>query len=202
MSYSGRIPGLDGLRGIAALAVVAFHFNIFFLPQARLAGILPGVSHAYLAVDLFFLMSGFVMAHVYGRLLAANWREHWRRFVIARFARLYPVFAVTLVVMFVAVALSHIPLTYVLFSGRTLALQPLMLQQWTSGLSWNYPSWSISTETEAYVYFVFFVGLLIYGRYPRIVAAGCCSTVSMPAATLACRLGVWRWLPCFWSGQA
>jgi peptidoglycan/LPS O-acetylase OafA/YrhL len=176
MNHTGRIPGLDGLRGIAALAVVAFHFDIFFVPQARLAGILPGVSHAYLAVDLFFLMSGFVVAHVYGAALAANWREHWRDFAIARFARLYPVFAVTLVVMIAAVVLSHEPLTYVSFSARTLALQPLMLQQWASGLSWNYPSWSISTETEAYVYFVFFAALLIRGRYPRIVAA-CCGLV-------------------------
>jgi peptidoglycan/LPS O-acetylase OafA/YrhL len=173
MNYARRIPGLDGLRGIAALAVVAFHFDIFFLPQVHLAGIVPGVSRAYLAVDLFFLMSGFVMAHVYGRTLASNWREHWRQFAIARFARLYPVFAVTLVVMIVAVVLSNVPITYVSFSGRTLALQPLMLQQWASGLSWNYPSWSISTETEAYIYFVFFAGLLIYGRHPRIIAASC-----------------------------
>jgi len=40
---------LDGLRGLAALAVMAFHFNIFFLPQARL----PFVGRPCLAVDLF-----------------------------------------------------------------------------------------------------------------------------------------------------
>src|SRR5271154_3749496 len=58
-----RISSLDGLRGIAALAVVLFHYNIFYLPQAKL----PYIGQGYLGVDLFFLMSGFVMAHVYGR---------------------------------------------------------------------------------------------------------------------------------------
>jgi peptidoglycan/LPS O-acetylase OafA/YrhL len=47
---------------------------------------------------LFFLMSGFVMAHVYGQKLASNWRAHWRDFAIMRFARIYPLFAVTTLV--------------------------------------------------------------------------------------------------------
>ena len=53
MSHARRIPSLDGLRGIAATAVMAFHFNIFFLPQARLSDILPFLRRAYLAVDFF-----------------------------------------------------------------------------------------------------------------------------------------------------
>jgi peptidoglycan/LPS O-acetylase OafA/YrhL len=47
----------------------------------------------------------------------------------------------------------------------------LTLQQWASG--WNYPSWSISTEAEAYVYFVFFAGLLVTQRKPLFIASGC-----------------------------
>src|ERR1700676_1256947 len=106
MSYARRVPSLDGLRGIAAIAVMLFHFNIFFLPQARL----PFVGRAYLAVDLFFMLSGFVMAHVYGRLLASSWRVHALLFARARFARLYPLFAVTTLGMLVIFALSHRPL--------------------------------------------------------------------------------------------
>jgi peptidoglycan/LPS O-acetylase OafA/YrhL len=169
MSYATRIPCLDGLRGLAALAVVLFHFNIFFLPQARL----PFVGRAYLAVDLFFMLSGFVMAHVYGRLLASNWRVHAPLFARARFARLYPLFAVTTLGMLVVFALSHRPLSLVSFSGGSLALQPFLLQQWAPGLSWDYPSWSISTEAEAYVSFVFCSGLLLAGKHPRLIATGC-----------------------------
>src|SRR5271155_5124721 len=150
MSYARRISSLDGMRGIAAIAVMMFHFNIFFLPQARL----PFLGRAYLSVDLFFLLSGFVMAHVYGRELASNWRAHWPKLAIARFARIYPLFALTMLAMTTIVSLSDTRLRFVSFSGWSLALQPFLLQQW-SGLSWNYPSWSISTEAEAYIFFVF-----------------------------------------------
>jgi peptidoglycan/LPS O-acetylase OafA/YrhL len=167
MRHARRIPCLDGLRGLAAIAVMAFHFNIFFLPQARL----PFLSSAYLAVDLFFLLSGFVMTHVYGRELAVSWRAHWQEFAIARFARIFPLFALTLLAM-MAVHLSRTPLALISFSRRSLALQPLLLQQW-SGLSWNYPSWSISTEAEAYIFFVFSAGLFVTGKYPHFMGACC-----------------------------
>src|SRR6202051_1243796 len=120
---------------------MAFHFHLFFLPQ----GGLPCVGRAYLAVDLFFILSGFVMAHVYGRELASNWRAHWPKFAIARFARIYPLFALTMLSMMTTVSLSGARMRLISFSGRSLVLQPFLLQQW-SGLSWNYPSWSISTE--------------------------------------------------------
>ena len=169
MDPGARITSLDGLRGIAAMSVMAFHFNIFFLPQARI----PFLGHAYLAVDLFFLLSGFVMAHVYGRLLASNWRMHWRRFALARFARIYPLFLITTLALAVLVALYRVPTNLVSLSGRSLALQLPLMQQWCSGLSWNYPSWSISTEAEAYLYFVLSAGLLLTGKYPRLMAVCC-----------------------------
>src|SRR5215472_14507248 len=169
MSYVTRLPCLDGLRGIAAIGVMLFHFNTFFLPQARL----PFVGRAYLAVDLFFLLSGFVMAHVYGRLLARNWRAHWWEFARARCARIYPLFAMTTLAMTIAVALFKTPLINVSFTSRSLWLQPFLLQQWAYGLSWDYPSWSISTEAEAYIFFVFAAGLLLTGKHPRLIALCC-----------------------------
>jgi peptidoglycan/LPS O-acetylase OafA/YrhL len=172
MSYASRVPCLDGLRGIAAIGVMLFHFNIFFLPQARL----PFVGRAYVGVDLFFLLSGFVMAHVYGRLLASNWRAHWSEFARARWARIYPLFAMTTLAMVIAVALFKASLTYVSFTVGSLWLQPFLLQQWASGLSWDYPSWSIGTEAEAYIFFVFAAGPLLTGKHPRLIAA-CCVTI-------------------------
>jgi peptidoglycan/LPS O-acetylase OafA/YrhL len=176
MSTPSRIASLDGLRGIAALGVMIFHFDHFFLPQAALTGMFPFMrpilDHAYLGVDLFFLMSGFVMAHVYGQKLSSNWRAHWRDFAIMRFARIYPLFLLTMLVMVVTHALAHMPLSWISFSSRSLALHFLLLQVWV-GLSWNYPSWSISAEAAAYVYFVFSAGALLSGRYPRFIAAIC-----------------------------
>jgi peptidoglycan/LPS O-acetylase OafA/YrhL len=146
--YARRIPSLDGLRGIAVIAVMTFHFNIVFLPQALLSDIMPFLGHAYLAVDLFFLLSGLVMAHVYWRGLASNWRAHWLQFGIARFVRIYPSFAITTLAMIVIVALSHGTIRPVSFSFRSLEYQPLLLQQWTAGL-------------------------LITAKRPRLMAANC-----------------------------
>lgn len=173
MTYGKRIPSFDGFRGIAAIGVMLFHFNIFFLPQSRLSDLVPFLGRAYLSVDFFFLLSGFVMAHVYGRGLAANWRAHWARFAIARFARIYPLFFVTTLAMMIVFALSGKQILGVSFSRGSAVLQPFLLQQWTSGLNWNYPSWSISTEAEAYFAFVFLAGPLVRGKHPRLMAAFC-----------------------------
>jgi peptidoglycan/LPS O-acetylase OafA/YrhL len=72
---------LDGLRGAAALAVITDH-----IPSA-VSGLLPG---RYLAVDFFFALSGFVLAHVYGARLAAGLSAG--QLMRARVVRLYPLY--------------------------------------------------------------------------------------------------------------
>ena len=81
---SGRrhYQGLDFLRGVAALAVVAFHFS------SRLD--LPSLfAHGYLGVDFFFVLSGFVIAHAYGARLALG-TMGFRAFCLLRVVRLLP----------------------------------------------------------------------------------------------------------------
>jgi peptidoglycan/LPS O-acetylase OafA/YrhL len=74
-------PALDGLRGIAALAVVGYHVALYFkLPYAP--------AHAYLAVDFFFMLSGYVIAHAYDTRLNRN--MGLTAFLIIRLVRLYP----------------------------------------------------------------------------------------------------------------
>lgn len=51
----GQVPALDGLRGIAILAVAAFHFSLAFWPNAQGVAHLPG---GFLGVDMFFVLSG------------------------------------------------------------------------------------------------------------------------------------------------
>lgn len=77
-----RFLVLDGLRGAAALAVITDHVY-----SPLLTTILPG---RYLAVDFFFALSGFVLAHVYGRQFAAGLTP--LGFMHARVARLYPLY--------------------------------------------------------------------------------------------------------------
>jgi peptidoglycan/LPS O-acetylase OafA/YrhL len=76
-----RYEALDALRGVAALSVVVFH-----LGQVKLE---PGlVPHGYLAVDFFFVLSGFVVAHAYEAALRD--KLTWRAFTVKRVIRLYP----------------------------------------------------------------------------------------------------------------
>ena len=83
-SGNERIDTLDLLRGIAALAVVSFHFA---WPQRAVP-----LPRAYLAVDLFFVLSGFVIAYAYQHRLDAGMPV--RRYVLARLIRLYPLYIV------------------------------------------------------------------------------------------------------------
>ena len=73
---------LDALRGVAALLVVAYHTELLF-------GVLTPKS-AYLAVDLFFCLSGFVIAHAYGARLGAG--MSFSAFAKIRTIRLYPLY--------------------------------------------------------------------------------------------------------------
>lgn len=81
----GRLASLDGLRGLAALAVVLFHVCI---PLGLIAA-----PNGYLAVDFFFLLSGYVLAHVYEARLRAGRIGPWA-FMRRRLARLYPLVAI------------------------------------------------------------------------------------------------------------
>jgi peptidoglycan/LPS O-acetylase OafA/YrhL len=64
MAQPRVLPSLTPLRGVAALWVVLYHYNDW-APNLSLNGYIPVVDRGYLAVDLFLVMSGFVMAHVY-----------------------------------------------------------------------------------------------------------------------------------------
>jgi peptidoglycan/LPS O-acetylase OafA/YrhL len=92
------MPALTGLRfGLAAL-VVLYHVGGRQMEQAP-RWIAAIVSHGYLAVNAFYILSGFVLAHTYldaeGRL-----RGDRRSFWVARFARIYPIYALTIILGF------------------------------------------------------------------------------------------------------
>lgn len=81
-SPKSRFLTLDAMRGIAALFVLTRHF-----PDPTLPGLFPG---SYLAVDMFFVLSGFVLSHAYGWDLAG--RMGARAFLLKRVIRLYPLY--------------------------------------------------------------------------------------------------------------
>ena len=84
-----RFVLLDGIRGVAAVAIVHRHAEFFFgRPEAS----------SYLAVDLFFALSGFVLAHAYGERLRTG-KISTFTFLKARLYRLYPLYIIALTIM-------------------------------------------------------------------------------------------------------
>jgi peptidoglycan/LPS O-acetylase OafA/YrhL len=162
-----QLPSLTSFRGIAALWVVLYHYIVVYFSQLNPSHYTHFVEKGYLAVDLFFMLSGFVLTHVYRRAFSEGITKHYRQFLLARVARLYPLHIMVLL-LFVATALTSRLLEYAATgtfeaipirgprSLDALLANVFMLQGLEAGqLSWNYPAWSISVEFAAYLLFPF-----------------------------------------------
>jgi peptidoglycan/LPS O-acetylase OafA/YrhL len=170
---AAELPALTALRGIAALAVVFFHAS--FLAHNHAGGVPPAIwQRGYLAVDLFFFLSGFVLTHVYARRLAGARR--WRTvggFFWARFCRIYPASLFTIAVYLLLYALGRLGFPAD-FSFKTQLIASLLLMQvpWLHDISLNGPSWSISAELYAYLLFPFVVPIILRLKQPAAIALG------------------------------
>jgi peptidoglycan/LPS O-acetylase OafA/YrhL len=165
-SLKRQLPSLTALRGIAALWVVLYHYSVQLFPTLDVTPYTHLVGKGYLAVDMFFMLSGFVMTHVYHQVFSKGVMEHYRSFIVARIARIYPLHVLVLL-LFVATAvatqfsasgsnaLHAVPLRGPRSVGALVA-NIFMVQGLDAGkLSWNYPAWSISIEFVAYLLFPF-----------------------------------------------
>jgi peptidoglycan/LPS O-acetylase OafA/YrhL len=160
---NARLDALTGLRGLAAWLVMLFHIAPFFSKSLH-ASTLALFSKGYLAVDLFFILSGFVMWLTYADQFKRNGLRAIRPFLIRRIARIYPLHFVMLIATFifavlVVIAGKPLPDQYPM---ATLPFHFLLIQNWgfTDRLAWNDPSWSISTEFAAYLVLPFAASIL------------------------------------------
>jgi peptidoglycan/LPS O-acetylase OafA/YrhL len=114
ISGSGeQLASLTPLRGIAALWVVIFHFCWYF-PAIHPERYTGAVYKGYLAVDMFFVLSGFVITHVYKEGFAQRITgERYRDFLKARVARIYPLH-IAVLLLFVATVLVERAASYAL----------------------------------------------------------------------------------------
>lgn len=157
-----HLGALTGIRGLAAWLVVFFHIRLslqLLLPDRAIAALAKG----YLAVDLFFVLSGFVLWYNYGERLRAGGWQAAGPFLWRRIARIWPLH-LAILAAFVLFVLA-LALTGRSTAGYPLAELPLhvlLIQNWgfTHELSWNHPAWSISTELAAYLCFPLTVRLL------------------------------------------
>ncbi|MDB5371957.1 MAG: acyltransferase 3 [Belnapia sp.] len=148
---------LDGIRGVAALLVACFHLEIFLAPVGGSGALFP---EGYLAVDLFFVLSGFVLEHAYADRLRAGLRA--RAFMTARIIRLYPLY-----LLGVAIGLASAIVAYRLGGGSvdgqglvlTTLAALLLLPSPTAGQNaaifiLNAPGWSLFFELLVNLAFV------------------------------------------------
>lgn len=202
---SKTLPLLSALRGFAALMVFFFHARLLVFPQwkAPLAEYTQFFENGYLWVDLFFILSGLVLAHVYGHLFASS-AITFRRFIWLRLTRIYPLFLLTLAVLlawesykwvhqigyfggplFNAWGMAGIPAFVGPFNQGDAVWQNIFLVQVLAGkgLTWNVAAWSLSVEWFSYLAFPLLL-LLVSARYRAEFFA----VVALAALYAICRI--------------
>jgi peptidoglycan/LPS O-acetylase OafA/YrhL len=174
----GEIQALTGLRAVAALWVLALHVSHLLRATggdvyglASLAG-----AGGFLGVDIFFVLSGFILAYNYADAGPGSPRSYGH-FLWKRLARIYPVHIAALVlfcVYLLATVAFDLPYgAYYRLTWNSLLQHLTLTHAWALPVpkSWNVVSWSISAEWAAYLCFPLMV--VLAGRVRSIaVAAG------------------------------
>ena len=185
---TSEIRPLTGIRGIAALWVMVLHFSIF-IPTLHIfpgAGKLPAINKGYLAVDLFFVLSGFVLGMTSATRIAADPVRTFGAFLTARVFRLFPLHWFVLI-LYVAFALFtdqvgtryYLPINLILTTGLMQIYRPFVEN------GWNPPTWSIAAELVAYCLFPLIAIAAISIRRPILVgAAMTCALAALVIAIL------------------
>jgi peptidoglycan/LPS O-acetylase OafA/YrhL len=181
------VPALTGIRALAALLVLGLHADQNV--PAGVTVILPFLSRGYLGVDFFFVLSGFIITHVYLRSMTPLTVSAVRIFLWHRLIRLYPVHITVLLALVVMISVAnarHITINNPEdWRGASIPWHLALLHAWglVARADWNAPSWSISAEWFAYLCFPFLASALIVVR-DRLVS------ISIAAAALACTAAV------------
>lgn len=143
------ISPMTSIRIFAAIFVVMYHSGSGFITaQPRVPDVIKSVLlNGYTGVTFFFVLSGFILHRTYrGNLIG---RESIKRFAVARFARIYPVYLIAVIVMFPFAGVNYdwrdVPQFFLLHWWITTP-QPIL------GI-WNGPSWTISVEAFFYLCF-------------------------------------------------
>src|SRR4030095_14906992 len=170
------LTNLTPMRGIAALLTVIFHIDLFMGNALVHPGDSSILNRMYLMVDFFFILSGFIMSHVYGnRFISRVKSGDFKKFTIARFSRVYPLhfatllFTIFILFLFGTLGVPKNPILQVDNNAYSVVTNLLLLHSmnFDKWFTWVHASWSISTEWWAYMIFPFLVS-----PFFRIKSAG------------------------------
>ena len=195
------IPSLTGIRGIAALWVMLFHVGqgipgYSLLPW--LTGV-PFVDNGFRGVDLFFILSGFIMMHVHAQDFTVLCRRTLRDFMIMRCIRIYPAHLVVLLSILGIVIASpayvawsrawNLPLHTPAYTALSFFQTATLTTRWLVpdyGM-WNAVTWSLSVELLAYTSLPVLAPLLLRTRSPALCL---CVAFGSLAATLGLLIAI------------
>ncbi|MFK4526809.1 peptidoglycan/LPS O-acetylase OafA/YrhL [Bradyrhizobium japonicum] len=185
INVTPRIAALDCLRGLAAIVVLMWHYQFFFDDRPLSFLMTPVYVNGQVAVDTFFVISGFVLTYVYSQRVNST-RSFWI-YALHRSARLYPLHLACLVatgLIFLGFYLRSGTYGYVYDQNDVYHfLLNLALLQYVgpqAGFSFNGPSWSISTEFWANM----IVGLLLLGARKHLAAVSAAIVFATAALSL------------------
>ncbi len=164
---------LTSLRGLAAILVVLFHAKPHF-SRDNLGLAYDVIYNGFLAVDFFFVLSGFILGYTYLSTFSEVTPRQYKKFILKRIARIYPLH------FFVLLLYVSIPLALVAtgrsveperYSPEGFLAKLLLVDTWWTGyhFTWNIPSWSISIEFFAYLIFPFLAWLIYRSSYWMIL---------------------------------
>lgn len=167
------------LRGIAALGVVYGHYSFVFASDIH--GINFFIPRTHLGVDMFFILSGYILYHVYAStFLRQITLRNWAQFQLRRLARIYPLHIGTLLMVLALIRFKIDPASY-----DILLMNLTLVHAWgfTDRFEFNAPSWSISCEFMAYLVLPFLV-VLIKDRI---------GTLAVFIGALTAYMGLWQY---------
>tara|TARA_Y100000780_G_scaffold232581_1_gene267383 strand:- start:77764 stop:78891 length:1128 start_codon:yes stop_codon:yes gene_type:complete len=164
---SSYLYSLDGLRGVAALSIVFLHYSSYLFSDigSFVESFTPMLNRTYLFVDMFFILSGFVLSLRYSETFNTTVMSRpYFSFMSKRFFRVYPLHLATLMFLFILHRwllpfYPDIPPDEFQVRRGNFSLFSNVLLIHSSGIgdrgcfdctSWNYPSWSISVEWLSY----------------------------------------------------
>ena len=169
MAKPEKVLPLTSLRFFAAVAIVFHHyFGASFPGAVHNRWLTPIIDYSAIAVFFFFVLSGYILSYVY---LRGSQPVDRRRFWTSRFARIYPLYIVTILVSIphlLSARVAHFGASKaVITTAATFLTHALLLQHWIPQLgALNYPGWSISAE--AFFYLVFpWLGIFLWKRSTR-----------------------------------
>jgi peptidoglycan/LPS O-acetylase OafA/YrhL len=176
---------LDVARGIASMAVVLWHYQHFYYVDDRLGPtfdrdaqpffflLKPLYLYGSHAVDLFFVLSGFVFFSQYLESIGSRQIGPWRFFVL-RFSRLYPLNFVTLLLVaglqLVSQSINGKSIVYSCNDVPHFILNLFFMSNWGC-FSFNGPVWSVSLEVLLYISFFIFALIVPSSSWARLVPA-------------------------------